>query len=77
MPKKVNETLLCQFNEITSLEGSPEVINGNFNCSNNKLTSLKGAPQKVSGNFYCRSNKRKFTEEEVVAVCYVGGKIYV
>jgi len=52
-------------NNLTSLEGSPQVVgqspeeeDGNyFSCDNNKLTSLKGGPIKVFGNFYCSYNK--------------------
>jgi hypothetical protein len=50
---------------------------GNFDCYDNELTSLKGAPRSVGGNFYCNDNKKQFTEEEVRAVCKVGGKVFV
>ena len=51
-------------------------IDGNFKCYYNNLTSLKGAPKSVGGDFYCTRNKKKFTREDVKAVCKVGGVIY-
>jgi hypothetical protein len=38
---------------------------------------LDGAPEMVNGKFYCSHNKKKFTEEEVRAVCNVKGKVIV
>src|SRR5690554_6437360 len=47
----------CSYNNLTSLEGSPEKVGGFFDCRNNKLTSLKGVPEKVGGGFACSHNK--------------------
>ena len=65
------------YKDLTSLKGAPEKVAGYFDCNNNKLTSLKGAPKTVGGSFLCRNNAKKFTEEEVRAVCKVRGNIYV
>ena len=67
----------CRYNKLTSLEGSPTSVVDSFDCKFNKLTSLKGAPQSVGGDFDCRNNPVKFTEEQVRAVCNVGGNVYV
>ena len=66
----------CSKIELNSLEGCPRIVDGNFDCTSNNLISLKGAPKKVNGNFDSTGNKKKFTEQEVKAVCDVGGKIY-
>jgi len=47
----------CSGNNLTSLEGCPEMVGGDFNCSCNNLTSLLGSPKTVLGSFYCRGNK--------------------
>jgi hypothetical protein len=63
---------------LTSLPNDiPKYISGDFSCSNNKLTSLQYAPKYVGGDFWCHNNTKKFTEEEVRAVCDVKGYIYV
>ncbi|HDL74808.1 MAG TPA: hypothetical protein ENH06_00260 [bacterium] len=46
----------CAKNNLTSLEGSPQIVTEDFDCFNNNLTSLKGAPQIVKRNFYCYGN---------------------
>jgi hypothetical protein len=66
----------CTGNKLTSLNGCPNTIAGNFSCTINYLESLDGCPEKVSGNFNCSTNRVKFTEEQVRAVCKVGGKVY-
>jgi hypothetical protein len=72
----VHGHFICSKINLTSLEGCPKIVGGFFDCSVNDLISLKGAPQKVKGYFDCRDNKKKFTQEEVKAVCDVGGTIY-
>jgi len=67
----------CTDMNLISLEGCPEEIEGSFWCSYNKLTSLEGCPKKVGEDFYIRVNPRKFTEEEVRAVCDVKGKVFL
>ena len=47
----------CSYNQLTSLEGSPQTVEGSFWCDNNRLTSLKGSPQTVGGSFLCRNNQ--------------------
>jgi hypothetical protein len=36
----------CKDNQLTSLEGCPDIVCGSFHCNNNQLTSLVGGPQK-------------------------------
>ena len=66
----------CSGNKLTSLVGTPQNVDNDFDCSYNNLTSLDGAPKTVGGDFYCDHNPVKFTEEQVRAVCDVGGDIY-
>ena len=76
-PQKVEGSVYCDNNSLTSLKGAPQKVKGDFYCYNNSLTSLEGAPKEVEGDFYCQKNKTKFTEEDVRAVCKVGGRILV
>ena len=46
-------------NQLTSLEGSPEIVDGTFDVSFNKLESLKGGPREVTGYFGCHYNQLK------------------
>ena len=46
----------CGNNQLTSLEGAPQVVGSDFYCNNNQLTSLEGAPQVVEGDFICYHN---------------------
>ena len=63
---------------LTSLPNDiPKYVDGGFYCQYNNLTSLQGAPKYVGGNFWCGNNPKKFTEEEVRAVCNAKGNIYV
>ena len=63
---------------LESLKGAPEKVDGYFNCSRcTSLESLEGAPEKVGRSFYCKRCRKKFTEEDVRAVCDVKGKIVV
>ena len=74
-PKVVGRSFLCYHSELTSLEGAPNEVGGDFYCGYNKLTSLKGAPKVVGGNFYCFDNEVEFTEDDVLKVSNVKGKI--
>ena len=76
-PKYVGGSFSCGHNNLTSLQGAPKYVDGGFWCQYNNLTSLQGAPKHVAGDFYCHNNKKKFTEEEVRAVCNAKGNIYV
>jgi len=76
-PKHIDGNFHCFDNELTSLKGAPEYVDGDFYCHKNKLTSLEYCPEYVSGDFYCMKNAVKFTEEQVRAVCQIGGKIIV
>jgi len=59
-PVKINKifgTFNCSYNNLTSLEGSPEeVLEGSFNCSNNEIISLVGGPKKVDYDYKCSIN---------------------
>ena len=75
-PKTVDDgDFYCHSNELRSLEGAPKKVSGDFSCSDNNLTSLEGAPRRVGGHFACSYNTKKFTEEEVRAVCKVKGSV--
>ena len=68
---------LCDGNKLTSLKGAPEKVGGYFSCAHNKLTSLNGAPKVVGGDFYCFGNEVEFTEDDVLKVSNVKGKIKI
>ena len=76
-PESVGKNFYCYDNELTSLNGAPTSVSGDFYCSNNKLTSLDGAPKSVSRDFNCSGNTKKFTKDEVRAVCDVRGIITI
>ena len=46
----------CDFNQLTTLKGSPRWVGGWFSCSNNQLTSLEFSPEYVGGHFWCKYN---------------------
>ena len=75
--KEVKGNFNCSHNELTSLEGSPEIVGVDFDCAYNDLTSLEGSPKIVKGDFYCNNNKVKFTRDDVRKVCNVKGYIHV
>ena len=77
IPKYVGDNFWCDYNNLKSLQGAPKYVGGNFDCDDNKLTSLQGAPKYVGGYFSCSDNIKKFTEEEVRAVCDVKGDVHV
>lgn len=76
-PEYVGKHFDCSVNELISLKGCPKKIYGSFKCNRNNLTSLEGCPEEVEGNFNIRNNTKQFTEEEVRAVCNVGGSVFV
>ena len=76
-PKEVGRDFYCDNNKLTNLVGAPKEVGGNFACFTNKLTSLEGAPNKVGRDFFCYNNKKKFTSDEVRAVCDVKGSITI
>lgn len=71
----VNGYFYCHKNHLTTLEGCPVIINDSFDCSFNELTTLDHCPKTVTGVFMCYKNKVQFTEEQVRAVCSVGGMV--
>jgi len=59
LPLKFNHvkgSFICSFNELKTLEGSPQTLGGQFDCCHNKLKTLEGSPQTVDGNFNCSAN---------------------
>lgn len=77
-PRHIGNDFHCDNNdELISLVGSPNYIGRHFYCSEcTKLTSLEGAPKEVGGNFIFTDNGITVTEEEIRAVCNVGGNVY-
>ena len=55
--RKIAGDFDCSHNEITSLEGCPEIVGGDFNCSYNQIKSLKEGPSSVGGDYDCMSNE--------------------
>jgi hypothetical protein len=53
----INGYFDCSFNNLTTLEGGPEIVGFDYICYNNKLTSLQGAPKTIGGNFTCNGNQ--------------------
>lgn len=49
-------SLFCQYNKLTSLEGSPDHIEGDLSCSNNQLRSFRGGPRTIYGYLSCSWN---------------------
>ena len=73
-PLRVNGTFNCGRCGLKSLLYSPSYIGGNFQVFGNKIQSLQGCPKEVKGVFWISENPGNFTDEEVRAVCKVGGK---
>lgn len=75
-PKKVYGWYSVANNKLVTLEGAPEVIMDDFYCGGNQLESLDGIPKEVESSLFMRGNRgRKFTEEEIRAVCKVWGGV--
>lgn len=49
-------SIILSNNELTNLEGLPEIIRGSLSLRSNKITSLKGMPKKVIGGIYLGNN---------------------
>ena len=62
---------------ITDMLGFPELVEGNLGVSDQKLTNLNGCPKIVKGDFHIFGNPTKFSREEIMKICQVGGKIYI
>ena len=50
---RVGGNFYCHNNQLTSLEGCPQIVGGDFYCNDNQLTTLEGAPREVGRHFYC------------------------
>ena len=53
---KVSAGFYCNYNQLTSLDGAPQIVGGDFYCNHNQLTTLEGGPRKVGGYYYCNNN---------------------
>jgi hypothetical protein len=70
-PKNLR-SLYCSYNNLTSLKGCPEHLTGDLYCQGNNLQTLEGFPKSIQGGF---KHSSKFTEEEIRAVCKIGGYV--
>jgi len=71
---EVSGNFLCEYNQLTTLEGAPTKVGRDFYCSHNQLTSLVGAPTKVGMDFYCLNNPLKSVEGKPE---FIGGELYI
>ena len=53
----VKGSFYIQYNQLTTLKGSPHTIEKDFICHNNQLSNLEGAPQLIPGAFKCAVNQ--------------------
>ena len=53
---KVDGNFDCSYNNITSLDGSPQEVGNNFYCYDNQLTTLEGGPSIVKWDYNCSRN---------------------
>ena len=61
--KRVEGYFTCERNQITTLEGAPEIVLGGFECHKNRLKSLLGAPKEIGGHFNCSHNMQLMSLE--------------
>ena len=55
--KVVQGNFSCSENELTTLEGCPEIVGLTFYCNHNKLTSLMGGPKTIGHDYKAHGNK--------------------
>jgi len=55
--KEVNGNFIVRGNNLTSLEGCPEIVTFRFDCSENNLSSLEGSPKFVIEQQYTSFNE--------------------
>ncbi|MEZ0225566.1 MAG: hypothetical protein ACAH83_13505 [Alphaproteobacteria bacterium] len=55
-PQLVQGHYVCTDNDLTTLEGVPNVVFGDFRCEYNQLRSLDHGPVAVGGNYHCFCN---------------------
>jgi hypothetical protein len=70
---EVGDSFICSFNQLTTLEGTPDEVGGSFDCNDNQLITLEGAPNEVGGDFWCFDNQLTTLEG---APNEVGGNFY-
>ena len=65
-------------NKLESFEGAPKYVEGNLICHHNKkLKTIEWFPKYVDGSVFWNNNGIKVTEEEIRAVCQVGGRVSI
>jgi hypothetical protein len=75
-PKIIKGVFNCSINKLSSFEGGPEYVEDDFYCSENSdINSLEGIPKQVDGDFLIRNVGKKFTQDEIRAICKVKGKV--
>ena len=57
LPEKTENSFTCEYNELTTLKGSPKEVGFSFDCSNNELESLEYGPSQVERIYFCYINK--------------------
>ena len=78
-PEEVKFDFTCmECTSLESLKGAPKKVGRDFYCSGcTSLKDLIGAPEKVGRDFIYNRCGKKFTEEDVRAVCDVEDEIYI
>ena len=76
-PKICRKDVHAYFNKLSSFEGLPERIEGDLFVSDNQFTTLQYFPKYIGGDVDLRNNPKKFTEQEVRAICEVKGQVRV
>jgi len=49
----VSGSFYCNYNKLTTLEGSPQSVGGNFDCRGNKLENMNYTPMYIMGEVKC------------------------
>jgi hypothetical protein len=57
--------------------GCPRIVEKDFVVSNNEIENLNGSPSEVYGDYNIRGNPTKFSRDDIMNVCKVGGRIIV
>lgn len=65
---------ICNYNNLTSLKGCPEVVEGHFFCGDNNLQNFKDCPVRIGGHF---NAMRSGVKSLSYMPRYVGRDIYL
>ena len=74
-PTDVEGSVYAAFNELETLEGSPEMVDGDFKVDNNNLKNLKGLPKDITGDLHINMNPLESLEG--AQDTSVGGTVFV